>query len=323
MTVQQDRDDRIPRPVAVPAASWRPGARVEGVAWAAITVSIFSGWFVVTRLAVTHTLGIWDITAFRFGIGAVLLAPAVLRRGVRLPLAAWGEGLVFSILWGVPFVLLVALGLKLTSASEAASIAPTAMPVFAGLFAWIFLKERPGRMRLAGYGAILAGVTLLVATGAVTAGAPSPAGLAALAGAAAMWAIYTLLFRSSGLRPIQAAALICIWSALLFVPVYLFTGLSRIPEAPAREIALQALYQGVLMSGVAIVTFNRAVTLLGAGAATAIIALIPATASLLAVPVLGEAPSPAGWGAIAVIVLGVLLASRSSARRTAPQPAQN
>ncbi|RYE28191.1 MAG: DMT family transporter [Hyphomicrobiales bacterium] len=61
---------------------------------------------------------------------------------------------------------------------------------------------------------------------------------------------------------------------------------------------------------VAIFTFNRAVSLLGSSAATAIIALIPAIASLLAIPILGEQPSPAEGMAIAVIVAGVLLAAR-------------
>src|SRR6516164_9379215 len=122
----------------IPARGSRPP--LSGCVWAALSVTIFSGWFVVTRFGVTRELRIWDITALRFGIGALLLAPVVLRRGSRLPIAAWKEGLVFALLWGVPFVLLVALGLRLTSAAEAASVAPTLMPVFAGGFAWVVLR---------------------------------------------------------------------------------------------------------------------------------------------------------------------------------------
>ena len=61
------------------------------------------------------------------------------------------------------------------------------------------------------------------------------------------------------------------------------------------------------MSAVAIGTFNRAVSLLGSAAATAIIALLPAVASLFAIPVLGEIPTPVDGAAIAIIVVGVLL----------------
>src|SRR5260370_1884656 len=84
-----------------------------------------------------------------------------------------------------------------------------------------------------------------------------------------------------------------------------------------REILFQATYQGLLMSGVAIVAFNRSVALLGAGAASAMIALLPATASILAIPVLSEVPTPAESAAILVIAVGVLLAARP---RPSPSP---
>lgn len=284
--------------------------RFAGVLWAALEVLIFPVWFVITRFSVTRELRIWDITALRFGIGAVPQAPLLVQRHAILTRCAWGKGLVFAVLWSAPFVLLVALGLSLTSAAQVASIAPTLMPLFAGIFAWAFLGERQGGQRWAGYAAILAGWSLLMLTGAAAHGPPSLSGLAALAAAAAMWAVYALLFRRSGLTSIEAAALICFWSAALFLPIYLLFGLSHFNQAPASEIALQAVYQHVMMSGIAIFTFNRAVGLFGSAAATAIIALIPAVASLLAIPILCEMPSSVAGIVIAIIVTGVLLASR-------------
>lgn len=285
--------------------------RLTGLLWAALTVAIFSGWFVVTRFSVTRELGIWDIAALRFGIGALILSPAIFGRGRTLPPAAWGEGLVFALLWGLPFVLLVALGIQLTSAGRAASVAPTLMPVFAGLIGWAIFRQRPTSRRFAGYAAIVAGLAGLLAINPGGDGLRATAGFAALAAAAGMWAIYTLLFSRSGRTPIQASALICLWSSALLLPVYLGFGLSRFGHASASEIALQAGYQGVLMSSVAVVTFNRAVSLLGAGAATAIIALVPVGASLLAVPLLGEIPSPIEAAATALIIAGVVLAART------------
>ena len=306
--------DAAPRIVSAPGGRG-PLALLAGLGWAALSVAIFSGWFVVTRFSVTRELLIWDILALRFGVGAIVLAPVLLvpelfGAGRRLPPGAWREGLLFAMLWGMPFVILVALGLRLTSAAQASSVAPTAMPVFAGVLARVFLRERQGRMRWLGYGAIVIGLCLLLAAGAAAHGAPSPLGIAALLLAGSMWAVYTLLFRRSGLTPIQSAALICIWSALIFLPAYLLLGLGRIGMATAGELAIQSFYQGVLMSVVAVFTFNRAVSLLGPPAATAIIALIPAIASLLAIPLLGELPAPAEWAAIAATVAGVLLAAK-------------
>jgi drug/metabolite transporter (DMT)-like permease len=290
--------------------------RAAGFLWATLSVLIFSGWFVITRFSVTRELEIWDIMALRFGGGALVFAPFILRRRARLPVAAWREGLLLCFLWGLPFVLLVALGLRLTSAAQAASIAPAAMPVFAGIVGRIALGERQGSARWLGYGAIVLGLVCLVGAGVPLHGVPSALGLAALLGAALLWAAYTIVFRRSGLSAMQAAALICAWSAILFLPVYLLFGLSRLELASPSELAFQVIYQGLFMSCLAAVAFNRAVALLGPSAATAIIALLPVVASLLAIPVLGEVPLPAQWVAIIVIGMGVCLAARRPSIRS-------
>jgi drug/metabolite transporter (DMT)-like permease len=63
----------------------------------------------------------------------------------------------------------------------------------------------------------------------------------------------------------------------------------------------------MLVSGISIVTFNRCISLLGAGDTTAIMALLLAVASILPNPVLGEVPTPAKGAAIAI---GVVFAAR-------------
>jgi drug/metabolite transporter (DMT)-like permease len=213
-------------------------------------------------------------------------------------------------LWGVPFVFLVALGLRLTSAAQVASITPSLMPVFAGLMAWGVLREPPGGSRLLGYCAIVGGLAVLVVGDALSRGAPSPGGLIALVLAAGMWAIYSLRFRRSGLTAIQAAALICFWSAILYLPIYLLFGLSRLGGAALQEVAFQAVYQGLLMGAIAVVTYNRAVTLLGPRAAAAIIALLPVVATVMAIPVLSEIPTGLDGIAIGFIAIGVIFAAR-------------
>ena len=171
-----------------------------------------------------------------------------------------------------------------------------------------------------GYGAIVLGLICLVGVGAASEGAPNPLGLVVLVGAALLWATYTIVFRRSCLSPVQAAALIFTWSATLFLPAYVLLGLSRLPLASPSELGFQVVYQGVFMSCLAVVAFNRAVALLGPSAATAIIALLPAVASILAIPALGEIPQPAQWAAIVLIGVGVCLAAkRAPARSVLPK----
>lgn len=297
-------------PRTASAQGWR---RLAGFGYAALAIAIFAGWFVVTRFTVTHQLRAWDVTALRFGGGAILLLPVLARQ--RLSAGAWAEGLLYAVLWGAPFVLLVAAGLKLTTAAVASSVVPALMPVFAGLLGCATSREMPGTARLLGYVAIIAGLIVLLLSRASSATGANPVGFGVLGLAAATWAVYSVRFRRSGLSALQAAALICFWSALLYLPLYGLCGLSRLSDASGREIAFQLVYQGVLMSGVALFAYNRAVSSLGAGAAAAMMALVPVLATLLAIPVLGEVPSCVSGIAIAIIALGVALAARTPVSR--------
>src|SRR5216683_2829856 len=117
---------------------------------------------------------------------------------------------------GAPFIFLVGTGLRLTSAALASSIAPALMPVFAGAMGWLAFGERPRPLQVSGYALIAAGLLALVVAYASIAGRPDTNGLLCLVLAAAMWAAYALRLRGGGLSPLQATALICFWSAVVF-----------------------------------------------------------------------------------------------------------
>jgi drug/metabolite transporter (DMT)-like permease len=178
------------------------------------------------------------------------------------------------------------------------------MPVFAGFVAWTFFGERPSRRQLSGYGMIAAGLFALVCVYVQAAGRLDMGGAAALVTAAVLWAVYTLRLPRAGVTSLQAAALICFWSAILYLPLYLGLNLSSLTHASEGELVFQSIYQGIMMSVVALFAFNRAVVLLGPRAAAVIIALVPVTTTLLAIPVLGELPSWPSAAAICIIALG-------------------
>jgi drug/metabolite transporter (DMT)-like permease len=299
-----------------------PGRRWLGFALAFAALIIWSGWFAVTRLSLTRELGVYDIAALRLGVGALVLLPAFLRSARSIPRAAWREGAVLSACWGAPFVLLLSWGIGLSSAAHAAAITPSMMPVFAGVIGWAVLRDRPGRRRWLGYAIICAGVAALPAM-------QHPAGgtwdawtaNAALLAAAGLWAVYTLRVRRAGLTPLQAAALVCLYSSAAYLPAYALSGVSRLGLAPWPEVALQALYQGVLVSGVSIVAYNRAIALIGPGAAATVVSLVPVIATLLGIPILGEWPTPLATAAVAAIVAGVLLAVRTPRAAAPCEPA--
>jgi drug/metabolite transporter (DMT)-like permease len=288
----------------------------EGFAWAGLSVAILSGWFVVTRLGLSHHLGIWDVVALRFGEGAVLLTPTLLFGGSRVSLRAWLGGFPLAVLWGAPFILLVATGLQLTSPTVASAIAPALMPIFAGIFVWMSRRQMPRRLEIAGYALISIGLVALVRSHASTGGRVDPVGILLLIVAAAMWALYALRLKAGAFSPLQATALICFWSALFYVPVYFGLGLSNLSAASATELSYQSVYQGVLMSVVASFAFNRAVASLGPRAAAAIVALVPVAVTVFAIPVLDEFPSLLASVSICGIAFGVMLAATLAQAKT-------
>ena len=286
---------------AAPPASSRAAA---GVGWALLAVVIWSGWFVVTRHAVAGrgTLAAADLVALRFGISGLLLLPVLLRRAAPLPMRAWREGVWFVAGSGAPFALVLSLGLRFAPASHAAALTPGTVPLFAAGFGALLLREWPGRVRAAGLLLIAAGAAAIVLVGG--GGAALPGHLAFLACGAA-WGLSTVQMRRAGISALDATALTCVIS-LLYVPPYLLSGVSRLAAAPWQELALQAVYQGVLASAVALLAFNRAVALLGPRA-PGFTALVPVLATLGAAAVLDEVPGPAEAAAVAAVAAGVLL----------------
>jgi len=79
--------------------------------------------------------------------------------------------------------------------------------------------------------------------------------------------------------------------------------------APLSDLVVQGVYQGVLTAVVSLVLYSFGVARLGASSAGAFVAFGPVVAALLAIAVLGERPGLSDWIGIAVITVGVALAS--------------
>jgi drug/metabolite transporter (DMT)-like permease len=72
------------------------------------------------------------------------------------------------------------------------------------------------------------------------------------------------------------------------------------------ELIFQAVYQGVLATIVTMLTFTRAVAILGAATTMMMTAAVPGIVTLSAAPLLGEFPSPLVLAGIALVTLGVI-----------------
>lgn len=271
---------------------------------AAGAVAIWGGWIVFTRKAVAHAMDSNEIALLRFGIPMVLLAPVCLRigiwpRGMTIPRAL---GLLGS---GAPFTLLAAAAMRSVPAAEVGPLLPGFMPLVVALLSAIVFGEKLGALRWGGAALVACGVLAIVGVdfrGGL-------AGHALLMTAACEWAIYTLVFKRSGLTAIESTALVALWSTLIALPYGVPALLAHIEAGGLRDMAFQALLQGVLSGVVAIVLYGVAIERLGSSRAAAPVALVPGLAAVLAIPVNGEWPTPIGWLGVCTATIGVALLS--------------
>ncbi|MCC7270849.1 MAG: EamA family transporter, partial [Rhodocyclaceae bacterium] len=86
---------------------------------------------------------------------------------------------------------------------------------------------------------------------------------------------------------------------------------STLAQAPVGEIALQAVYQGVLVVFVAMLLYVFAVRQLGAQTVALLMAFVPGLSALAAVPVLGEPLSLLTLAGLGAVTLGAVLGARA------------
>lgn len=289
---------------------------VLGTAAAVSAALLGVAWQLLTRHGVTTTLGPVDIAWLRYGIPALVLLPVLRRVGLRpAGLPAWRLALLVGGA-GLPFGLLVVGGAQHAPAAHMGVFMAGTVPVFVALACRLLLGEAITPVRWLGLALIASGVAWL---GASAFGAAS---LAAWRGdllfvvAALAWTAYTVAFRGCGLGAWQAAAVINAWSALGLVALLPFSGESRLLTAPWRDVAVQALGQGVLAGLMGIIAYMAAVSRLGSARAALSSALVPPLTTLGAAWLLGEPAGPAAWAAVLLVACGIALASGAIARRT-------
>jgi drug/metabolite transporter (DMT)-like permease len=279
--------------------------------WALLTVVIWSAWPSYTRLSITTTLSAQDLVALRYAIGGLLFLPVLIHGARRISPRGWREGLTLAFLQGAPLAMLVTLGLRFAPAGHMAALSPGLLPLFAASVGYVFLNERLSSTRICGIALIGFGALalVLVSVGVLTGSAWKGDVLFVCAGF--MGATYAVRMRRSGLSALEGAALISVYSMLLYLPLYaaLWLPSSSLFAVSPAELLFQGFYQGFLMGAVSLFSLSRAIVALGATRATAFISLVPVFGSALGAAILGEVPSIIEDAAIVCISLGVFLAT--------------
>lgn len=282
------------------------------------TVILWSGWYVVIRLGLTSSnLDVQDLATLRFGVAGLLLLPVIWKRGLALDRLGWKGLVAIALGGGAPFALLVGAGLVYAPVSHASAITQGMVPLAVGLVATVVLRERLTAMHLLGFALIIAGALVIAGVTLAALASRESIGHAFFVAAAFIWAGYTVALRKAHLASLHAPAIAAVASLVLYVPAYLVFRGDRLLAASVHDLVLQGFCQGVLVAVVSLLLYSRGVAVLGATSAGAFVAFGPVAATLLAIVVLGETPRLTDWAGIAIITLGVLLASGTFRTRRA------
>ena len=168
------------------------------------TICIWAGFILVSRHGGKSVLTGWDVTALRFGVGA-LIALFFLPR-VALP--PYKVILLFSMFGGVGYAIAVYVAFRLAPAAHAAVLLPGALPFSTAVIAWLWLRQKPSPSQRIALMLVFVGIALTAADtlshGAHLTGMQMFGDLLFLCGSS-FWAVFTLLLRRYPVPPLTAA----------------------------------------------------------------------------------------------------------------------
>jgi drug/metabolite transporter (DMT)-like permease len=299
------------------AAMPGPGDRGDRAAilGGVLAMLLFSGNFVCTRHGLQNGLSVADLVLVRYAVSGAVFLALLLRIGMGG--LSVGRGLVLTGLAGAPYFLLTALALQFAPAMHASILNPGGTMVFAPLLGWLVLGAKPGTGVRIGLPILAAGLLMIGGTGLLEGGGGGLVWLGdlLLLLSGFTWALYGVLMRLWGVTGLRAACVIGAFS-LGWAPLHLaIFGLGGIPEAPG-EVAIQALYQGLIAGGLAIILYSRAVAAMGPARGALLPPLVPALGTLWAWLLLGEQVTAVQLAGMATVIAGMLTGALWRSRET-------
>jgi len=285
--------------------------RISTIDWlllAALSV-LWGGSFFFAEVALRE-LGPMTVVAFRVGIAALALYPLARLLGHSMPmtLAFWTPFFVMGALNNlIPFSLIVWGQTRIDSGLAAIINAMT--PMFGVVLAHVLTSD--GKMtpsRVAGVLIGFGGLVAMIGPGALRGLGADLLGQAAILGAALSYAfagLYGRRFRAQPLIVVAGGQVTA--SALMAAPIALWLEGPPSLTALSPDVAASLVAVGLASTALAYVIFFRILRSAGATNLMLVTLMIPPTAVLLGVAVLGESLSSEQTAGMALICFGLLV----------------
>ena len=284
--------------------------RTFGLFAAIATVTIWAAFMLVTRFAVQDNFTVEEVLVLRLIPGAIVMIPWMWKLGILPRGIPWPRALMLMIGASAVSPYVVSKGLEFAPASDGGALAPGMLPFWAALAAYALAGEIPGPRRRIGLAMILTGA-VVVSLWPILGGARDGAwrGHLMFLTGSGLWAIYSVIFRQSGLTPMHGLVIGLFWGTLAITPLLFLSGNVSFATANWGDIAVMMVIQSLIIGILAMVLFSYAVRLLGAAESSAFGALTPILALLGGVMFLGESVGPLKVFGVVLVAAGVFLAS--------------
>ena len=259
----------------------------QGYLYVFITMCIWGGFTLTARLSANWGISAWDITALRFALAFCILMPILIYKKDTAFL--WKkEPFILAMLGGVTYCLTAYSAFHYAPAAHAAIFLNGCIPLCTAIAAFLIFKQPLDKHTWISVVIMVSAISLMSYFMYVETGVAFGLGDLLFFISAIWWGIFTVLLKQWRLSAWHAMAGVAVWSAVVFVPIYLLFFPKHWSDPEPLQLIGQVIFHGIFVVIIATLTYVEAIKRLGAFKAGSIVTLAPFIAAILAVPLLNE-----------------------------------
>ena len=267
-------------------------ARTQGYLFVCITMCIWGGFTILSRLNLHWHVSAWDLVAMRFAIAFLILMPVLIYKK-DLAFLWHPRPVILALTGGLAYCLTVYTAFLHAPAAHAAIFLNGCIPLCTAVAAYLLFRQPFDKHTWLSLSIMLSALALMSYLMLHEQASAFGIGDILFFLSAVWWGIFTVLLKQWKLSAWHSMASVAIWSALIYLPIYILFIPKHFQEAEPVHLLVQGVFHGVLVVIIATLTYVAAIERLGAFKTGSIVTLAPFIAAVIAVPLLNEPLSPA------------------------------